>query len=297
MRCQRGAARLILLSCAALILAGMASSLSADTVTFKQNATTPIIGGTYLGMEDTMIISNGLDAGTQFSEADNFGARVDLNIGSAALGATISGQRAPRNTMLRYNVSALSGQYTTINSVTLRLFTKTPGGGANTAQMYRIADANSGWVEGIGTSAIIFGPEDVGGATYNFKIQGATEFTGTPWAGSDGCDLVGTDIGLSPVATTALIGTEPVGSAFDLVIGNSATATTMIGDWITGLNAGLLLKTANQAIAFQYLYYSSEELEAGAFEPELIVDYDAVPEPTMLLPMLLVGILARRRRA
>lgn len=277
-----------------------AASASGTTVVYKQNAPTPIVGGTYLLTEDTLIESNGLDF--QFSEDDNFGARSDMGFGSAALGPTIAGQRAPRNVLVRFNVSSLAGQYSSISSVILRLYTTgfptTPG----TGEMYRLTDANAGWVEGVGTSANGFGAEDPGGATYNFRVQGATSSTGTPWAGSDGADLAGTDYLTPALATTAFAASTPNGTAIDFTISNSATATSLINAWTTSINAGLFLKTSDQANGVAYNFYSSEEIAAPAFEPELIVDFVPIPEPESFLlalggSMALAAFLYPRRRA
>ena len=84
----------------------------AATITFRDGSPTPFLGGAYIGTEDTMLAINGIGDSDQ-----NFGARANMEIGERVAGAL----SRFRHGLIRFDVTAMDGQFATIDSVSLRL--------------------------------------------------------------------------------------------------------------------------------------------------------------------------------
>jgi hypothetical protein len=219
----------------------------------------------------------------------NFGGRENM-----AVGVQPAGQ--PRHDLVRFDVTALSGQ-PVVTAARLRLFV-TNGGelgggvdvqGAGNIQVFRVAPANTGWIEGTGFTAAGGEPPDVGQSTWNNRVEGSQ-----PWAGTQGASAAGTDY-LATLLTSAPFDatTTAPSSAIDLLF----TDVSFFSAWAAGNNPGLFLRieteTAGNAISV-----ASREFPTAAFHPELIVTLSPVPEPSALLLAGLgaAGLAARRRR-
>jgi hypothetical protein len=291
--------RLLLTVGALFYLAGNAAGA---IVVFK-NGFSNAFTGTYSGTDDLMMMTNG--GGYFFSSTDNFGARGDMAVGNTGASA-----EHIRRDLVRFDVSSLAGQYTSINSATLRLYVTgyaLPVGGG-TVNVFRMADANAGWVEGSGTSATGYGPEDAGGSTWAYKVQAAypSEFAGTPWAGggttgspAGAAGVAGTDYFSTPISSFTY--TPSTAGFVDFVFSDP----TLINTWVTGINAGLLLRQLSEAAVpgGNLINFHSSESTTGVgpglttARPELIIDFTAVPEPgRALLSMLGLGALFLGRR-
>lgn len=284
-------------------------------VTFQQGAYNAITGTAYRGAQDTTL-------GQRFP-FDNGGGRTSLNVGTstAVYGAS--------RTLLQFDVSALAGQYRTINSLTLRLtYAEAYVGEANTAQLFAVAPANAGWVESSENGMDgIFDLRDWFRSTWRFRVQGETADTGIPWAGgaaspfagtAGGLPLPGVDYldgdgnaanGVTPLAARSSTSVPLAkGTTFDLTINDPTTATALIDGWLAGGNAGLLLRSASEPseVASQFTFASKEMFNASpapavdvtTWRPQLTVDY-AVPEPGsagLFVAAATVGLVRRRRR-
>ena len=283
------------------VLAGPIT-LHAATAIYQEGATTPFLGGTYTGAEDNTLYTN---ADGYFNSAtDNRGTVPGIEVGNAGgVPAAGASTEANRRSLLRFNVSSLNGQFTSINSVTLRLTTSAGVQGSGLINLFRLTDANANWVEGNGSGGAVYEANDVGGSTWAFKIQGSPEFTGTPWAGL-GVSGVGSANGAAGVAGTDYHSTAV--SSFSYNVTNAAAGSqvdfvfsdlSFFGTWITGTNAGMLLRQLSETGTNIVPFHSSESATAAA-RPMLIVDYTAVPEPgTAALLGGSLLLLARRRRS
>ncbi|MBM3889037.1 MAG: DNRLRE domain-containing protein [Verrucomicrobia bacterium] len=273
---------LVLIASLGTIQALAPQTTCAGLAIFQDGASTPIIGGTYNGTADTMILIN--DAGGGGGN-QNFGAREDFEAGETTTGANQN-----RRALMRFDVTALKDQYVSINSITLRLTVNyNDSSGSDAFQVYRLASANAGWVEGTGISYAGGDPPDNGMSTWNQRVQGSQN-----WAGSAGANTAGTDYLTPDIASTSFNASSPTsGSLFDLVF----TDVSFFDDWANGNNPGLYLRTQND-LNGRLSFYSSED-SIQSRRPQLIVDYAPIPEPH-IEGLLLVGAglmsLARRRR-
>lgn len=263
-------------ACATLV---SADQCFASIVTYQDGTTTPFIGGIYTGVEDTMVLHN--DFGIA---GNNFGGRTDFAVGEQLS----SSQLHPRRALLRFDVTSLAGQYASINSVTLRLTISSnasgAGAGSDVIQLFREAPANAGWVEG--TQANGF---ELGSSSWNNRNE-----SGTPWAGSVGSGTAGTDY-LAPVlASVGFDDTTSTGITLDFVFNDVSFLPT----WISGSNAGLLMRLPDDSLANidRALFFDSSEAGTVANRPQLIIDYTAAPEPSALALIVLMGATTLLRR-
>ena len=265
-----------------LVAALPAAFAWADVVTFKQGAPAPITGGPYAGADDTMLVINGAGNTDQ-----NFGARTNFEVGEDP-----GGSNALRHTLMRFDVTALAGQYASIDAVTLRLFPIAVNTvGADSMQAFRVAPANAAWVEGTGVGVLGGDPPDVGESTWAQRVQGSQN-----WAGSQGASTPGADY-TTMLGSTAFSGATGTGAAnpFDITFDTSQLAA-LFNDWTSGNNSGLLLRVVTESD--RAMTFNSAEATDPALRPELIVSYTAIPEASsMAFLALAAGLALLRARA
>lgn len=258
----------------------------ADSVMFKQGSDTPFVGGAYGGTEDSSI-------GLQYY-TESGGASTNLLAGYQP---TFSFN--PFRSLIRFDVSALAGQYDSVNSVTLKLYLSADiGAGSHGVfpylDLYRMDDANAGWVEGSGN---IDGVTDPGTSTWDQRVQGSEQWTGGVVDGDGGGAL-----GALLASQAYFNGSATSLSPFSLTV-TGAAAQTLIDDWATGTNAGMLLRTRQEH--YDLLAFYSSESSSAEFRPELLVDFNAavpvVPLPSAALMGLsllgALGLVSFRRRS
>ena len=185
--------------------------------------------------------------------------------------------------VLRFDVSALDGLYSSIDSVTLRLYYHANGGdgtAAVTTNVHAISAANRAWIEGTHQGAAATGE-----STWNNLAHSST-----PWAGSAGLGTAGTDYDSTVLATYTLPGPwvdrPAAGTAIDFTFtGSSATLTALINSWMVDNvtnsqdNPGLLLRDPTPTIGNlrnRFTATSTENANA-ALHPQLIVEYSRSP--------------------
>jgi hypothetical protein len=253
-------------------------SVPGAVIVFQDGATNQFSGNlAYSGTDETTI--------WEHSPNDNTGARAALEIGSL-------GEGEIRRSIIRFDVTSLLGQYSTINSVTLRFTSATTPDGTDFVQAFQIAPANSTWVEGTGIPVDFL--SDSGSSTWNERVGGLSS-----WAGSAGLTSAETDYLTNLVASAQFsFATQTNGSSFNLVF----TDPTILDAWVAGTNSGLLLMAPSEGVEFaRFIPYASDFNGNLAFRPQLIVDFDPVivPEPgsAMAALLALVSGFSRRQRA
>ncbi|MCH2368024.1 MAG: hypothetical protein MK554_12540, partial [Planctomycetes bacterium] len=206
---------------------------------------------------------------------------------------TIESNEGTRIGLVRFDVSSLAGQFTGIESVTLRLFSQNAPATGGTAA-YRLAPGNSAWREGGNCGGTVLGGNrheatwvhlaDYGG----FPAAPASWVSGTPGPTSPGVDYVEAELGSEDNDVSAA-GEEfdiELGGDLDALITGWASATTIEGcadrggnpcwtaDWNwaqpapVSANEGILLR------GFDGTTHSFHSSEAdAALRPELIVTY------------------------
>jgi hypothetical protein len=189
--------------------------------------------------------------------------------------------------LIRFDLASMAGHYSTINSAKLRLFTEGSPVGADTINVFQVADANADWIEGVGTSATGYGGEgaaDGGAATWNFKVQAAypDEFNGQPWAGGafNGAGVAGTDYLTPALASFSFDNTIPAGTAIDIDL-----PVALVQQWINGINAGVILRgSEGNGAVNRIFFFASEYPTDPAKRPCLLIDYTPAPPACVELP-------------
>jgi hypothetical protein len=186
-----------------------------------------------------------------------------------------------QRSILRFDVSALEGLYSGIDSLTLRLFYYDDTKVVNfarvdvTTDVHTITAANLAWIEGTSVGAA-----QTGESTWNNLARNST-----PWAGSGGLDTAGTDYASTVLAshTLAVANRPAADSAIDFnFAGSSAQLTALIDAWMVDnvdnarANPGLLLRDPSPTFAAnirnRLAVHSTEDANA-ALHPQLIVEY------------------------
>ena len=224
---------------------------------------------------DTLVLQDGLDGydGTDDTILNWYDAGTGLkNNGTFLTGQVGNGYTSDViNSLLRFSgLDVLQGQYSSIDSVTLTLSSSdayiawgnypsapTPG------TVFQLADGNADWVEGVGNWEDALDGESCG---YWKAYDAVTPASSTPWLGGYGANGAGGTagtMGTFTVATFTANGTPT----------NIALDTTVIEQWINGINAGMLIKdTPRQADTFPY---HSSASGTAALRPKLTIEYTA----------------------
>jgi hypothetical protein len=267
-----GAAAVLAVAAAAGLFGLSAASASPVTVSFRNGT------NSYTGAQDATIVN-------YYSEVNtNFGANTSAQVGDAGTDL--------RDFIIRFDgLNVLAGQYSSIISAQLDLRQTGNGHGPANVSVYKMNDANAGWIEGAGT-----GTQDPnGGVTWSDLAYYASPNANTPvpWNSNAGGFVPGTDSDSVAMDSVAVDSTSGSGTHYQWDISPS-----LVNQWITGgANAGLLLSVDNPASDVWAFYTSNlSASESTTAQPMLTITY-AVPEP-MTGALLLIGggLVALRRR-
>ena len=265
---------------ASLALMGFSALANADTVIYQDGTDNALVSN-YSGTEDTMLASLAWER--------SYGSRQNVQVGASA--------NLVDHGLLRFDLSSLSGEYSSIESATLRIYLNSSLGVGETAysetlQVYSVSSANSGWVEGSSETVASNGQ-----STWHYLNQDGSG-TGTSWAGSLGASTAGTDYDSTLVASYNY---DNTGRAEYIDLSISAS---LIESWIAGENTGLLFKTITESatgdVDKRIEFYSSDATGVS-FRPSLIIDYAAIPEASstaLMTGILILGMacIVRKRK-
>jgi len=231
---------------------------------------------------------------------NNFGGRNEIITSQNTSGTT------RRLGLLRFDVSSLAGQFASIDSVTLQLRLNTGRAVPTTGQIldiFRVADANAGWVEGTGSATPTPDPGVTVPDTVTWRALSDNDNVAlrTNWAGSAGLSTVGTDYFSSVMGSTAAFtaGAYAAGDVITLTLTASGfTLSDMVNDWAAdgAASAGLLIRGRLTTTNGQIFFDSNETVLAGAQPARLTINYTPVPEPSAIALLLAAGLAVSRRR-
>ena len=219
----------------------------------------------------------------------------------------------PCRGLYRFDLSALAGQYISINSVSFSATQVGDAAGSGTAYIFALKQANADWVEGAGNGANALPGEHC----WNEKIHdGNYSFTGTPWAGGVGAGgamgntctdplVPNDDYDHVPLASYDWSSADLKGEEITWNLAGHAglTLTDLVDLWSgpEANNAGFVMMsndlsgvTSKHIIELAANEHSYPE---GYALPKLTVDY-VVPEPASALIVALgfAGTALRRGR-
>jgi alpha-glucosidase len=236
---------------------------SPTTMTFKQGADIVSNDGLfdvpgYQGVDDTSLV--------QESPDNNFGGRDSLLVG-------VVGGGMVRDALLRYDLSAIAGEYSTIDSMKLRLHVDAFTDPAAWLEMNVALEraGNAGWVAGTGDNQL----QD-GSATWNHAARTGTQWLGGANGARGSADLHGVMGNAIVAENTAAVGSwieidlTPVADDPD-----ADTLTKVVDMWTRNSgadNAGMLLVYQSMADDPQWTFSSSDHPTA-ALRPELVVEF------------------------
>ncbi len=254
----------ILLMVAALML--VAVTAQADVVTVQQG-----VDG-YTGTDDATVWAH-QNGGTDVQGDNNYGGRNYTFLGNP-FGSGLTG--AEGKGLLRFDLSSEISTLSSVSSISLTF--KESGNrdsvGSGTINIYRVAAANSAWVEGTSQGAA-----STGECTWKNLAHAST-----PWAGSVGLGTAGTDYVNILLGSFTFDGSEDGTYTVDLAAGDAALRLALIQEWsgTQANNAGLLFDIVGAPVDSGLNLASSED-GTVSFRPELTVDYSQVATIGLLL--------------
>lgn len=223
----------------------------------------------------------------------NWGSGTSLSVGQNGVNPANLNYR----TMQRFDVSALTGNYSSIDSATITFRhtskAKLAAGQTLTLNLFLLDNTNAAWVEGIDIATT---PTTTQGATWNNLSAG--DSGSTAWSGGAGIGNSTASVGISTLVDTVAITNDDAVIGGTVTFNLNAAALTQIDSWATGgSNAGFFLTSTEDQDVQNVAIFASREHATDA-GPTLSVDYTVIPEPSTaaLLIGALAGSLALRRR-
>lgn len=260
------------------VLAGLPAN-AAQTLTLEANRDVNILKSTF----------SGTGSGRQINDV-NLGGTPRLQVGNAGNDDTRS--------LIDFDFSPLAGQYQQINSITLRFtydldvqiqdFSK-----AIDINVHKISLANADWVEGTGVSDGNAGDDT--GATWRHKDRATDNWAGgTGTTATGGLISSGVDFESTLLAALSVGPTLPSDGQEILILFDDNNDLTALMDSLIEDSSGFLLSspTAGLVANRDRLRLASRDVANSALRPQLIVEFQPVPEPSTVAIWLLLGAAA-----
>lgn len=263
-----------------LFLLTTGSDALGDTVIFQNGFSNAFVTD-YAGLEDNMLINNS-------KSSQNYGDYEAIIVGDATWSDTDTSRG-----LMRFDLSSMAGEYSVINSVTLRL--RKRDANPREVSVYSILTANKSWV--MGTAS---GTQQTGSSCWDYAVDPTAT-----WAGSDGCGTAGTDYDANALATVTMPTMADQFVDFVFTGWTTAELKSLIDLWSGPKieNAGILLKATEEGNNTYGAAFISNEFNPGdgytaADRPQLIIDFTPVPEPSAFVILLsaALGLVALSRR-
>lgn len=253
----------------------------------------------------TVSFQNGLKGytGTQDTYLTS-GSQVDNSQGSNSLGILAKTGSQLAVGLLKFDLSSLAHQVSSINSATLTVY----GVGSSNYdpvnypnipfEIYDVASGNANWIAGATQS-----PATGGQATWNNKASfGVNDSSNVAWIG-------GPALGWGTESPTGYDTTAIGSGTFNSLNGQQKVYTisldvTAVLNWINGTNGGMMIgiaKPNGNPNGNNVTFLPSEYAWAGGDDlnkrPLLTIDYNPTPEPaTASLLLIGGGLLALKRK-
>lgn len=195
-------------------------------------------------------------------------AQLILGNSTPMVNGNMTVQQGTEDSLLRFDLSSLEGQYTQIESITLTL-NVSASVSSGVFAVSALSTVDGTW----GTTAL---------TEPNWNYQRAA--SSTPWAGSPGAEKYGVDY--TSQLADAFWNTGQTSSVYTLNFSGSPTAlTSLVNSWNSSTNAGLLITSLTNTISSGDLSFYAGPGATAALTPELTVTYESVsvPEPDALL--------------
>jgi hypothetical protein len=244
--------------------------------------------------DNNLLAATGIaTAGRQFNDI-NLGGGPRLSVG-------LSGN-ADNRSIIDFDLSPLAGQYSAIQSMTMRFtydrfgqtldYTK-----AFDIDVHKITSANADWVEGTGTNS--GGAADDTGSTWRHKNRQISPTPSVDWAGGDGTtangglEFSGVDYEATVLASLNTGTTLPAdGDTIDFNFSGTTEDLTLLMDSLIADQSGFLLLTQTTGLTINQdrMRFNSREAANAALRPQLIVEFAAVPEPGAIAIWLILGL-------
>ena len=172
---------------------------------------------------------------------------------------------ATQNALLRFNLSAIPGNYICVSAKLYLYRSYNPEGNEiHTGNVYSVSGANSSWIEGVGDIDLALRGEPCWDA---LEANGAGGVQ-TSWAGSPGCSTRGVDYETNSLGTWSFSTGSPIGTEIEIDLD-----TNRIQGWFgsNNTNFGIILISNNN----HGVHVGSAENGTSGYRPKLVVEYAA----------------------
>lgn len=195
--------------------------------------------------------------------------------------------------LIRFPLASLTGRCRRLHKARLTLtldsfavgYLSSPTSCSRTVELYRVTAGNAAWIEGDSAPGV-----QRTGAVCWAGLRGSA----VPWAGAQGCGLVGKDFEAEPMGFLTLPPSATGNQLFTIDI----LPTDAVQSWIDHpeTNAGILLRSSpNEALPSNNIIicrFHSDDQPNLLWRPRLELEYDAQPLDNAALAAFQPGVVA-----